>query len=64
MILSGNLHFMVDVVVVEVAFVVEIMVDVGPVVKAVVNVLVVVNVKARDQNILIEFECRIKATVI
>ena len=55
---------MVDVVVVEVAFVVEIMVDVGPVVKAVVNVLVVVNVKARDQNILIEFECRIKATVI
>ena len=42
---------------------VKIVVDVGPVVKAVVGV-VVVNVKARDQHILIEFKCLIKPTVI
>ena len=40
---------------------VKIVVDVGPVVKAVVGV---VNVKARGQHILIELKCTIEATVI
>ena len=46
-----------------VVVVVKIVVDVGPVVKAVVDV-VTVNVKARDQQILIELKCLIKVTVI
>ena len=45
-----------------VVVVVKIVVDAGLVVKAVVGV--VVDVKARDQHILIELKCLIKVTVI
>ena len=53
----------IEVVEIVVVVVVKKVVDVGPVVKAVVGV-VVVNVKARGQHILIELKCTIEATVI
>ena len=52
----------IEVVEIVVVVVVKEVVDVGPVVKAVVGV-VVVNVKARDQQILQEFECPINTTI-